>query len=1520
MKKRLISTAIILAVFISLLPAVTPSAQAQTPTQTISNTRFTASAGGTATAAIGKTDGSLWMWGNNGSGQLGDGTAINRHAPVKMMDDVVAVSLGGAHSAAIRIDNSLWIWGINNFNQLGITGGTRRTPVKIMDDVASVSLGSNHTAAILNDGSLWTWGINTSGQLGYAMQPTGFSTEPVKIMDNVAAVSTGDAHTAAIKTDGSLWTWGANWSGQLGDGTTTDSHSPIKIMDDVVAISLGGNQTAAIKADGSLWMWGVNGLGQLGDGTVIHRNAPVKIMDDVSAVSTGSTHSAAVKTDGSLWIWGWNIHGELGDGTTTDRRSPIKIMDDVAVVSTGTEYTIAMKTDGSLWAWGANRNGRLGDGTNIDSNTPVRVLSGTGEGHFYALLPGEIPMIPYLTQDRGLPISFLLYDMHDETPIGDATVTIEGVTKTTDAAGMVTFDGIGGHIITFTAEADGYTDIRRDFYVFPNSSLTLFMRQRDPEKIHLTNVTISDPGRSVHEVLNGSILTFDKTNTRTFLVTYDIDWGDHLPGSIVLRGISSGREERFAHGRAYVAFGRDFPAGETFEVIATAQDGTDTLTRRLNIRIANLMTDASFSLPTIESESIFGVEFLEGYKFKFEIENLAKLPGVETEVKDGKLSIELKPNRFQSVKLGLLENYKVDFNLSFKVEIPVADFENGTWSGHIVGSISEVTLLQKYGNYVVANPILIPPVIPITLELKITADASLELGVRGSPGGGASFSGKIEAELTVDASAGLGFKVNDSNEISAKGFIAGDINLPIEFYPPSVKPTVSLYGGARLTGKVFGMGGKVEVEIFRATWPSWGAAPAPAMFAQQESSWQLIGRDYLSAPSGFVGDALAIQAFGFGASNINNTRIYENIFETAQSEIQIVNGVPVIVYTIDDTSRAEQDGLKLVFSTYNGSTWSEPQAINDTGTMDSGFHFNGTSLVWEKTKSNLPDGISNFTDIMKESEIYYSSFSGTSWSTPDILTDNAVADFAPVVAESGDKRMAAWLTNSESDIFGNSGTTDICYRIYDGTAWGAVQTIANVGSVGRIAIGFDGAVGMIVYKESGILYRIETGNGIPVAMGGTRDYALGFRNGRYTLANFDENGNITITEDLLGAPSSITIMTEARLHTSPMIVQNDNSLYVCWVEHIDGSDALCGVNYLNGVWSERMILISNTDSIRRPNITLAADGTLYTTYLQEEPMVMREVGGILIFEVGKSDLYVTTIYPGYDIAIENDSLYYLDRYYSAGGVAIMGCTVVNVGQRQINGFEIQIYENGELKSTISRNNHTLKAGEAADIEFMYRPSATGIMQTLMVKIVPVGGATDVNELNNTGFITLGAVDAVMTEAFFTRIYDTYWLTATVHNEGSITSDLFTLTVRRDSVDGEILLTKRFENVIANERISFFEPIEGIVFTDGIASFFVVVEAENDFALYNNSILAVAEYIENDFIRRGDVNGNGVVDASDALELLLILAELKEPEEWQKSAGKVTDSFAGPLSVRDVTEILMIVAGMKDAPRGWVSRY
>lgn len=301
-----------------------------------------------------------------------------------------SVSAGVAHSVGIRTGGTLWAWGRNNVGQIGDGSAVamRTTPTQIgtSSDWQSVSCGASHSLALKSNGTLWAWGLNSSGQLGNGNNTNSNVPTQVGTDTDWAFISAGDEFSLALKTNGTLWAWGRNDSNQLGDGTTVAKNTPLQIgnQSNWESISTGANHSFAIKTNGTLYGWGVNNLGQLGNGTTTNETAPVKIGNDNdwNKVAASTIHSVAIKDDLSLWVWGGNNEGQLGVGTSgtgTQLTNPFNIISLTGcdVISKGSQNTIIKKADGTIWNWGANLIGQLGNGTTSATPTtsPIQVGS-----------------------------------------------------------------------------------------------------------------------------------------------------------------------------------------------------------------------------------------------------------------------------------------------------------------------------------------------------------------------------------------------------------------------------------------------------------------------------------------------------------------------------------------------------------------------------------------------------------------------------------------------------------------------------------------------------------------------------------------------------------------------------------------------------------------------------------------------------------------------------------------------------------------------------------------------------------------------------------------------------------------------------------------------------------------------------------------------------------------------------------------------------------------------------------------
>lgn len=333
------------------------------------------------------SDGSVWCWGANNEGQLGDGTLEDRHLPtrVTLPEPAVEIAAGGikpqadiaetAHTCAVLANHSMMCWGSNIWSQLGIGAapGSTLPEAVSLDNVEHVSAGGRHTCALRADATLYCWGNNSSGQIGNGSSQT--AVLPANVGGSFARVAAGGHHTCAITTGASLQCWGSDSSGQLGIGAQGDKALPVSVSvgSNVVDVSAGGSHTCARRAVG-MYCWGNGFAGQLGLGSFSDQSTPQPLsLPGISLIDLGSAHSSAV-ANGAAYIWGANYDGQLGDGTAVNSPDPKPLrLANVTSISLGAGHSCALTSAGAAFCWGANNAGQLGDGTTDARGSPTAV-------------------------------------------------------------------------------------------------------------------------------------------------------------------------------------------------------------------------------------------------------------------------------------------------------------------------------------------------------------------------------------------------------------------------------------------------------------------------------------------------------------------------------------------------------------------------------------------------------------------------------------------------------------------------------------------------------------------------------------------------------------------------------------------------------------------------------------------------------------------------------------------------------------------------------------------------------------------------------------------------------------------------------------------------------------------------------------------------------------------------------------------------------------------------------------------
>jgi len=362
------------------------------------------------------SDGTVYTWGRNNSGQLGNGTNTSSNVPVAVVTSgvlngktIIQIASGIFHSIALTSDGKVYTWGYNYYGQLGNGNNTdSNVPVSVVTSgvlsgktIVYVTCGGYHSIAVASDGTVYTWGFNSDGQLGNGTTAINSNVPVAVVMSGVLSgkvitkVAAGSFSSTALASDGTVYSWGYNFYGQLGNGTNTSSNVPVAVVTSgvlngktITQIAGGTSHSMALASDGTIYSWGYNPNGQLGDGsTGTGSNVPIAVITSgvlsgkvISRIACGLSHSIALSSDGNVYTWGYNGYGQLGNGNYTSSSVPVEIITSgvlsgktVTQIAGGYYHTIALASDGTLYTWGFNTFGQLGNTTTTNSNEPVAV-------------------------------------------------------------------------------------------------------------------------------------------------------------------------------------------------------------------------------------------------------------------------------------------------------------------------------------------------------------------------------------------------------------------------------------------------------------------------------------------------------------------------------------------------------------------------------------------------------------------------------------------------------------------------------------------------------------------------------------------------------------------------------------------------------------------------------------------------------------------------------------------------------------------------------------------------------------------------------------------------------------------------------------------------------------------------------------------------------------------------------------------------------------------------------------------
>lgn len=354
--------------------------------------------------------GTVYAWGSGAQGKLGNGDTADSSVPVAVDASgvmsgktIVGIAAGAHHSLALASDGTVFAWGDNVFGQLGDGSGVDSSVpvvVAVVDDIVQVAASAWTSYALAADGTIYSWGLGDVGQLGNnttsnSLSPVEATTSGVgaeldgKQVIQIAG-ATGDDFVSVLTSEGTVHSWGANSAGQRGTGVVGGSQLvPSAAAGGAIAgkqitqIATGAYHVVALDDEGKVYAWGDNERGQLGEGTQTDSPTPLEMLTGgvidgkvIASVAASGFASYAVTDEGTLYSGGYNLDGQLARDTSPF--SEVSVLgaapvENVVQVSGGLSYALAYTSDGHVIAWGANGSGQLGDGTTIGQETPITV-------------------------------------------------------------------------------------------------------------------------------------------------------------------------------------------------------------------------------------------------------------------------------------------------------------------------------------------------------------------------------------------------------------------------------------------------------------------------------------------------------------------------------------------------------------------------------------------------------------------------------------------------------------------------------------------------------------------------------------------------------------------------------------------------------------------------------------------------------------------------------------------------------------------------------------------------------------------------------------------------------------------------------------------------------------------------------------------------------------------------------------------------------------------------------------------
>lgn len=1023
-----------------------------------------------------------------------------------------------------------------------------------------------------------------------------------------------------------------------------------------------------------------------------------------------------------------------------------------------------------------------------------------------------------------------------------------GPAKITDDNGQVEFTSVnytnGSYIVAVSYEENSLP-IRTLKFVIANKDMEYKIYVPSSSDPYITNMTITNPSGKARDYnyLTTAKYCIESKNTKDYYIELGINWQGRSPKGVSMIGRSSGetitvsREDDDTKGIVRAALGSVFEKGETIKFVLTDADNNkyeyDCPIIVVDNQIAYIVDYAlsMVNIPYVETEATNllyeGIQLLGGSKFKVDLTEL-KLNQVQNctvTLEDDAIKVEIGLNALGShgesyvIDGRFLGDNKVSVEGGFWFKVPYNEFGIEGLEGGIFVQLKykkvpftthdedKCIIFYKDLYFNMPTPIGAIPLVG-TVEVGTKFKTTFTVGYNAIDHD-VYIKGKASPAVSVKGAAGPGVKGNNI-QLGIEGTGTLNINFT-ESKDLSEFLDAELEVWLILQGELFNVIEWDKDLIKLLKWPDEEEENLDDLKARIKS--EQLSTDW-SGSSSLRKMRLAAQSLQ------NTTTLVSNILTTTRSVIENVDGGKMMVLGMQQESRTPANKLRLVYSMENGIGWEQPQYVEseDDGTLDGDFSFASSSesafLVYQNMKETFEAGYGEtgvgVTDFLSGFEISVAryDYATNQWLASQALTDDSYADFIPQVAVSGNKAVAAWVANTDSDMLMKNGITSIRYAVFDGAAWSVVKSIPNIGSVLNLSVSYDGANAVIAYSKMSDTneYTVYCMTLPDSGAAGAECVLSQGSKPSHSVVTFQHDGTTQyawISDDgisVLNENGDLQIIESEPLINSLCVAVNGMDATIMWKEMIIIDEvkykALYGSSFYapRDVWCAGVELIAGEYSVENFDAALESDGKLTISYIEK---ALDTVVGETV-EHGAANLKVAYVNRGCDLAIAKDTFIYSDAGYANGNEFAIQFSYGVSGLLPVEGASVKVYEGSNSSGRLLSEKTITTIMYPMDIyTFTDIIDVDEGVSSLYIVIQSINAEDDDND-NNTLVVTLGSVDLTISDGYFEYAPDAYNLYVNVANQGSAAAEDITVSIRDGSLDGEILYSEHIDTLKSME--------------------------------------------------------------------------------------------------------------------------